>query len=387
MSDSDDDIYASDNDRNKPDDDGDDNDKDGVISGGLNNGATKRSRRASTRNAKSPKYKDESSSEDEESDDSVVEVDDDDEEEEEKPLKKRPMAATSSGGRTPRSPKKKSPPPPKFKSTRKSPSKAPVKKEETPEGEDDEKEEEKAEAAAGAGAELKPPKNASNDDARNEGIDVVIPHSLLTKHQGTGRNECTMLVQVESNDDTSHHLDFHGQSGAIGRFEADDEGVTLDLKGYQYRGTIRPGPTAMVVALTRDGQFKVEAITDEFVTLDANTKTDVMAKLDAVVRGDMDETYRYREENVNANAKRGRKGDGEEEGGGDDDGGGGKKRAATTKGGGGATKRRKTGGESEGCVKPRGVIVKVMAMQLLVFGLTVAAGSNGRRKMGHMPFA
>lgn len=77
--------------------------------------------------------------------------------------------------------------------------------------------------------------------------------------------------------------------------------VILDLKGYQYRGTIRPGPTAMVVAMTRDGKLKVESITDEFVTLDAETRTDVMAKLDAVVEnGSMDETYRYDgEEDVN----------------------------------------------------------------------------------------
>jgi hypothetical protein len=77
--------------------------------------------------------------------------------------------------------------------------------------------------------------------------------------------------------------------------------VILDLKGYQYRGTIRPGPTAMVVAMTRDGKLKVESITDEFVTLDAETRTDVMAKLDAVVEnGSMDDTYRYDgEEDVN----------------------------------------------------------------------------------------
>jgi len=161
----------------------------------------------------------------------------------------------------------------------------------------------------------------STTKQKNDVIDVVIPHSLLNKHQGPGKNECTMLVQVESNDEKSHHLDFHGQSGAIGRFEADQEGVTLDLKGYQYRGTIRPGPTAMVVVLTRDGQLKVEAITDEFVSLDASTKTDVMAKLDAVVKGDMDESYQCREENVNANKKKGKGGDGDNE-----DGGAGRKR-------------------------------------------------------------
>ena len=64
----------------------------------------------------------------------------------------------------------------------------------------------------------------------------------------------------------------------------------------------------MVVALTRDGQFKVESIVDEFVTLDTNTKTDVMAKLDAVVKGDMDESYQVREENVNVK-RRGKAGD------------------------------------------------------------------------------
>lgn len=106
-------------------------------------------------------------------------------------------------------------------------------------------------------------------DTMNDGINVLIPHALLNKHQGAGRGECTMLVQVEGDD---QQLDFLGQSGAVGRFEADDEGgefqlmlnlgwivskviifltlyhcprrnwkVTLDLKGFQYRGVIRPG--------------------------------------------------------------------------------------------------------------------------------------------------
>lgn len=136
--------------------------------------------------------------------------------------------------------------------------------------------------------------------------------------------------------------------------------VILDLKGYQYRGTIRPGPTAMVVALTRDGKFKVEAITDEFVTLDASTRTDVMARLDAVVRGDMDSTYRYDgDDNVNVIGKGSRKGGGhgrdididddDDEGGYVDDKKGGdkkngKKRAsgiANKSGGGAGPKRRK----------------------------------------------
>ncbi|KAL7504144.1 hypothetical protein ACHAXN_001842 [Cyclotella atomus] len=140
-----------------------------------------------------------------------------------------------------------------------------------------------------------------SSNTNKEGIDVLIPHSLLNKHQGAGKGECTMLVQVDGDD---HQLDFHGQSGAVGRFEADGEGVTLDLKGFQYRGTIRPGPTAMVIALTRDNQFKIEAITDEFVTLDTE-RTNMMDKFDAVVEGEMDDSYKVKaDDNVNHKVKK-----------------------------------------------------------------------------------
>ena len=104
----------------------------------------------------------------------------------------------------------------------------------------------------------------------------------------------------------------------------------------------------MIVALNRDGQFKVESITDEFVTLDTNTKTNVMAKLDAVVEGDMDETYLYKETNVNVNSKKKKKkGKNDDDDDGEDDGDKkkkGKKRAASTSGGnsGNAAKKRKT---------------------------------------------
>jgi hypothetical protein len=68
----------------------------------------------------------------------------------------------------------------------------------------------------------------------------------------------------------------------------------------------------MIVAMTRDGKLKVEAITDEFVTLDASTRTDVMARLDAVVTGggDADSTY-YRvhdgDDDVNAMGRGGKR--------------------------------------------------------------------------------
>jgi hypothetical protein len=73
--------------------------------------------------------------------------------------------------------------------------------------------------------------------------------------------------------------------------------VTLDFKGSRYRGSILPGPTALVVGFAKGG-LKVESITDEFSRL---YKTqDVMAQLAAVVQGTMDESFRVHDENVNA---------------------------------------------------------------------------------------
>lgn len=71
----------------------------------------------------------------------------------------------------------------------------------------------------------------------------------------------------------------------------------MDLKGNQYHGSILPGPTALVVGLSKGGQLKVEGITDEFATL-AKTK-DIMATLNAVIHGDFDEGFRVQDENVN----------------------------------------------------------------------------------------
>lgn len=59
----------------------------------------------------------------------------------------------------------------------------------------------------------------------------------------------------------------------------------------------------MVIALTRDGQFKVEAITDEFVTLDTD-RTNMMDKLNAVVEGELDDGYKVVDDNVNRSEKK-----------------------------------------------------------------------------------
>jgi hypothetical protein len=52
----------------------------------------------------------------------------------------------------------------------------------------------------------------------DESYELVAPLSLLN---GSG-NECTLLVQVDTDDATT--LDFHGASGAVGRFETNGDG-------------------------------------------------------------------------------------------------------------------------------------------------------------------
>lgn len=152
-----------------------------------------------------------------------------------------------------------------------------------------------------------PPKKKSPKKAPNKkkeapfdtvSMDVVLPTALLESSSGN-KGECSVLVQIDPQDAT--RLDFEGQTGAIGRFESDSSGVTLDLKGFQYHGTIHPGPTALVVSVLKSGELKVDGMTDEFVTL--KQTQDIMAKLNAVVKGDMDEGYAIEEEDVNVRSK------------------------------------------------------------------------------------
>ena len=91
----------------------------------------------------------------------------------------------------------------------------------------------------------------------------------------------------------------------------------------------------MVIALTRDNQFKVEAITDEFVTLDTE-RTNMMDKFDAVIEGEMDEGYRVTDDNVNRNERKAKtqQEDGKKEG-------GGKRKGDKKAVSGGAVKKRK----------------------------------------------
>jgi hypothetical protein len=158
-----------------------------------------------------------------------------------------------------------------------------------------------AEAMGGVSAAAAP---AAPGNTLGESVDVVFPPGILNHCSATGSGpaECTVLVQIGPSDAASS-LDFHGASGAVGRFEADPDGITMDFKGFQYRGILHPGPTALVASLGRAGQLRVEAITDEFVTLEKSH--DQMARLDATVEGDLDESYRVAHDDVNASVRGG----------------------------------------------------------------------------------
>lgn len=139
----------------------------------------------------------------------------------------------------------------------------------------------------------------------SDSLDILVPTSL-----GNIAGECTVLVELQPDD--AALLDFEGSTGAIGRFQVDSEGIVLDLKGSQYRGTLLPGPTVMMASLqytaaTGDSgnqqqqQLRLETIVDEFCPL---VKTqDTMAILDGHVEGTMDASYQLQEEDVNILAR------------------------------------------------------------------------------------
>jgi hypothetical protein len=122
-------------------------------------------------------------------------------------------------------------------------------------------------------------------------FDVILP--------STGGDPCHVLIQIDPHN--ASQLDLEGSAGAIGRFEASADGLILDCRGFQYKGKIHPGPTVMVLSHLGDDKLKVEAVTNEFVTL--AKVSNVMAKLNAVmVQGEMDDGYKIIDDNVNVNA-------------------------------------------------------------------------------------
>ena len=134
-----------------------------------------------------------------------------------------------------------------------------------------------------------------NDEEIEDSFAVVLPSSWAAAGQPPP-GDCGVLIQVDPED--AALLDYEGTSGAIGRFEAGPNGIVLDLKGRQYHGSLLPGPTVMMVALTKGKQLRVEGLTDEFASL-VQTQ-DVMANMDAIVTGaTMDDSYKVVDVNVN----------------------------------------------------------------------------------------
>ena len=138
-----------------------------------------------------------------------------------------------------------------------------------------------------------------------DSLDILVPTSL-----GNNAGECTVLVELQPDD--AALLDFEGSTGAIGRFQVDSEGIVLDLKGSQYRGSLLPGPTVMMASLQysaatgengkqQQQQLRLETIVDEFCPLDKTQ--DTMKILDGHVEGTMDASYQLQEEDVNILAR------------------------------------------------------------------------------------
>ena len=142
-----------------------------------------------------------------------------------------------------------------------------------------------------------------------DSFDLVLPSSIVNGGGGSSDNQCTLLVEVTDAKDSIALGEFGGSIGAIGRFESDPKGITLDLKGNQYRGSLLPGPTCLVVGFPQSfgikrkdastgateqpfqdeeeaGKLKVEGIVDEYTTL--VQIDDHLKKLDAVVTGNND---------------------------------------------------------------------------------------------------
>jgi len=142
------------------------------------------------------------------------------------------------------------------------------------------------------------PVAVASSEATTEKEETTTDFDVILSSAGT--DTCHLLIQIDPQD--ASQLDLEGSAGAIGRFEASSEGLILDCRGFQYQGKIHPGPTVMVLSHTGDDKLKVDAVTNEFVTL--SKVTNVMAKLNAVmVQGEMDDGYKVVDDNVNVNKK------------------------------------------------------------------------------------
>ncbi|CAM9100380.1 unnamed protein product [Pylaiella littoralis] len=126
-------------------------------------------------------------------------------------------------------------------------------------------------------------------------------------------SKASLLVHLR--DET---LNFAGDTGAVGRIAVGSKkkgrGLVFDLKGRQFSGQIIPSATVLVVGVGRS-EAKVEGVFSEVCRLDyMGNVFDSMGG--EVLKGEMDASYRFEEEDVNA-----RGGGVEEDGDGKGDGG------------------------------------------------------------------
>ena len=123
-----------------------------------------------------------------------------------------------------------------------------------------------------------PKKSSSKSPAKVELKNSLIP--VLMQKKTLGAKSRTMVCQVDD-----PKLTFMGDSGAVGRLTVGEKNIKIDLKGRQYDGTIKPGPTVMLLNLApavskdkKEGDIaRVEMISDEFVEL--NFTKDVLSGL------------------------------------------------------------------------------------------------------------
>ncbi|CAB1115286.1 unnamed protein product [Ectocarpus sp. CCAP 1310/34] len=128
-------------------------------------------------------------------------------------------------------------------------------------------------------------------------------------------NKASLLVHLRD-----EALNFAGDTGAIGRISVGGKkkgrGLTFDLKGQQFSGQIIPSATVMVVGIGKT-EAKVEGLFSEVCRLDYKGNVfDAMGG--EVLKGEMDDSYKFEEEDVNARGAAGGDGDGGEGDGGEE---------------------------------------------------------------------
>ncbi|GAX25237.1 hypothetical protein FisN_5Lh319 [Fistulifera solaris] len=132
---------------------------------------------------------------------------------------------------------------------------------------------------------------AEQNNSDEDQMKILFPTGI-----GQSSGECTVLVQINPEDAST--LDFTGATGAIGRLEADDTGVSFDFKGVQYKGRFFPTATTMVLSVVngKENYLKIDGIADDFCYLEKTG--DALKGFDAQAVGNLS-GYDVQDEDVN----------------------------------------------------------------------------------------